>query len=149
MDPLLIRQENLGNLRRGEIGQVNGVSRRFNHHIVKAKPGENQAIAIRVQLKISEDSRVEIFNDSDLPIDGGFRREPEDFRGALVLVADAEWTFRLGISRVKRVFGFEIGGSSSPSRREDNPPVRHLVFPDFGVPTIHLMPPRPSLVAAI
>lgn len=116
VDPLLIRQENLGDLRRREIGQVNGVNRRLDHHIVKAKPSENHAIGTRVQLNISAESRVEILNDSDLPIDGGIRWEPEDLWGALVLVAATEWTLRLGVVRVRRVFGFEIGGSSSPSR---------------------------------
>jgi hypothetical protein len=104
LDPLLVDKKNLTELLRRLIRKLNRVNWVLNYHVVKPKPSQNlitTTASVRVMvlgkgaIESAAESRVEILDDPDLPGRAGARRDPEDLRGALVLVAEAEWALLL------------------------------------------------------
>ena len=94
LNPLLISKQNLANISRLHITQMDGMNRVLYHHIVKPKTAHCQTwnthilLFITRALEIPVQGGVEILNDPEFPIRVG--RDPEYFGCALVLVADAE-----------------------------------------------------------
>lgn len=116
---------------------------------MKPKTSQNLDTSARIRISVSiilsilgkrvskspTESRVEILDDPDLPVRAG-GGDPENFGGTLVLVAKAERALLVLLGLGDWCFGFEIGGSLGPGRREDDPPVGHGVLPQFGAPTL-------------
>lgn len=78
------------------------MSRRLDHHVVEPETGHGNRTSAAVALsiggsQIAAESRVEVLDHPNLPVGGGFRRETENLRRALVLVAGAERTLGLSI----------------------------------------------------
>lgn len=139
IDPLLISEQNVSNLRRGEIGQVKRVSRRLDYHVMKPKSGHRDRTSAAFNnggLQVAGESGEEVLDHPNLPVGGGFRREAEDFGRALVLVTGAERALGLRIGVGSGVIlGFEIRRPARSGQREYHPAVVNGVFPDLGAPT--------------
>lgn len=116
---------------------MNPVGRALDQDVVETEPGQDfPGFPVRITLpEIPVKGRVEVLDDPDPPFGRWVGGDPEDLRGAEVLIAGTEGAV-LGIqaSVPRWRLGLEVGGTFRSCRRVDHPPPGDYVLSQFRKP---------------